>query len=264
MNSNMKKVFISLIFSLGIVFLIQCISGCSKQEETKSPLTDTSKISSLTQPYSKGSNVSGDSTKIYGTGSFDYHDTLESYHRGYSIPRDSIYKVYNTKAFQEYDRLIRKHPLIPGPYLDRGNHFQNIKMYKEAISDYNEYIRLYPRNPSAYMNRGNAYERLKLYDSAMWDYTKTLELKPNDTIANFNKGNIYDMLGHYDQAVKEYDTTIMKDPRLAKAYYNRGTSYLNLKNYDMAVKDWETAIKLNPPYEPDLGPRISRIRQFVK
>jgi len=260
----MKKVIISRVLFFGLLYLTLYILGCSRQEETKSPLTDTSKISSLTRPYPTGSDVSGDSTHIYGTGDFYYHDSLESYHRGYSIPRDSVYKVWNTNAFFEYDRMIRKDPLIPGPYLDRVNHFQNIKMFREAISDYNQYIRLYPKNPSAYMNRGNAYERLKIYDSAMWDYSKTLELKLNDTIANFNKGNIYDIQEQYELAVKEYDTTIVKDPRLAKAYYNRGTSYLNLKNYDMAVRDWETAIKLNPPYEPDLGPRISRIRQFLK
>jgi tetratricopeptide (TPR) repeat protein len=262
MTSKMKNKQLYIIaLTLTLIWFVSCNN---KTEETKSPLTDTLKIASLTRPYPTGSDVSGDSDKIYGTGDFAYHDSLESYHRGYSIPRDSAYKVWNTNAFLEYDRMIRKHPLIPVPYLDRGNHFQNIKMFREAISDYNQYIRLYPKNPSAYMNRGNAYERLKVYDSAMWDYSKTLELKPNDTIANFNKGNIYDIRGQYDLAVKEYDTTIMKDPRLAKAYYNRGTSYLNLKNYDLAIKDWETAIKLNPPYEPDLGPRISRIRQFIK
>jgi tetratricopeptide (TPR) repeat protein len=149
-------------------------------------------------------------------------------------------------------------------YLDRGNHFQNIKMYREAIADYNRYIELNPRNPSAYMNRGNAHERLKEYDSAMFDYNKTLELKPDDTIANFNKGNVYDILGKPDSAVMQYDTVIMKDPRLAKAYYNRGTSYMSTKNYSAAVKDWEEAIRLNPPYEPDLGPRINRIRALIK
>jgi tetratricopeptide (TPR) repeat protein len=131
-----------------------------------------------------------DSTDIYGTGNFDYKDSLESYHRGYSIPRDSIYKVWNTKAFQELNELIRKKPLEPGPYLDRANHFQNIKMYREAISDYNEYIKLNPYNHSGYMNRGNAYERFKIYDSAMWDYNMVLNLKPDDSSANFIKGNI--------------------------------------------------------------------------
>jgi len=205
-----------------------------------------------------------DSTDIYGTGHFDYRDTLLSYHRGYSIPRDSLYKVWNTRAFQTLNELIKKNPVNPGPYLDRGNHFQNIKMYREAISDYNEYIKLNPYNHSAYMNRGNAYERLKIYDSAKWDYQKVLELKPDDTIANFNKGNIYDMLGKYDSAVMEYDTVIIKDPLLAKAYYNRGVSYLALRKFREAARDWEQAIILNPTYESELRPKIRKIRPFIK
>ena len=205
-----------------------------------------------------------DSTDVYGTGNFDYRDSLESFHRGYSIPRDSIYKVWNTKAFQELNELIKKKPLVPGPYLDRGNHWQNIKMYREAISDYNEYIKLNPYNHSAYMNRGNAYERFKIWDSAMTDYRMVLVLKPDDTIANFNKGNIYDFLSKFDSAVMEYDTVVIKDPRLAKGYYNRGTSYLAQRKFKEAARDWEQAILLNPTYEPELRPKINRIRPLIK
>lgn len=251
------------------LFIVLGITGCSRNK-TEENVNDDSPddITSLTQPGADTNPQSpyrvGDSSDIYGTGNFDYRDTLETYHRGYSIPRDSVYKVYNIKAFQELDYIIKKYPVKPGPYLDRGNHFQNIKMYREAISDYNMYIKLNPYNHSAYMNRGNAYERFKIYDSAMWDYNKVLELKPDDTIANFNKGNIYDIREQFDQAILQYDTVLMKDPRLAKGYYNRGTTYLNLKNYAAAVRDWEEAIRLNPPYEPDLRPRINKIRPLIK
>lgn len=255
------------IFFTSLLILL-FIAACNKNQTEETTKQDTG-LTSLTHFNAGDTNFEslyrvGDSSDIYGTGNFDYHDSLETYHRGYSIPRDSIYKVYNIKAFRELDLLIRKHPLRPQPYLDRGNHFQNIKMYRYAIEDYNLYIKLNPRNQSAYMNRGNAYERFKIYDSAMADYNKVLELKPDDTIANFNKGNIYDILGKYDSAVKQYDTVLIKDPHLAKAYYNRGTTYLNLKNYTAAIRDWEEAIQLNPPYEPDLRPRINKIRPLVK
>lgn len=255
------------IFFISLTSLL-FITSCNK-EKTEETLKHDSTMTSLTQSLSTDTTLTaiypvGDSTDIYGTGNFDYHDSLETYHRGYSIPRDSIYKVWNVKAFEKLDLLIKKYPVRPGPYLDRGNHFQNIKMYREAISDYNKYIQLNPRNQSAYMNRGNAYERFKIYDSAMTDYNTVLRLKPNDTIANFNKGNIYDILGKYDSAVQQYDTVLMKDPHLAKAYYNRGTTYLSLKNYAAAVRDWEEAIRLNPPYESDLRPRINKIKPLLK
>lgn len=61
----------------------------------------------------------------------------------------------------------------------------------------------------------------------------------------------------------QYDTVIMKDPRLAKAYYNRGASNTALKRYENAIVDWEIAIKLNPLYEPDLRPRIEKLKRIL-
>jgi tetratricopeptide (TPR) repeat protein len=264
-----KFLFLATILYI-IIALIVIINGCSQKPETeKKKEQDSIDQANYDQIIRELIDTSmfihrRDSTDIYGTGNFDYRDSLESYHRGYSIPRDSIYKVWNTKAFQELNELIRKKPILPGPYLDRGNHFQNIKMYREAISDYNEYIKRNAKNHSAYMNRGNAYERFKIYDSAMWDYQKVLELKPDDTIANFNKGNIYDIRAKYDSAVMEYDTVLMKDPHLAKGYYNRGTSYLAQRKFKEAARDWEQAIVLNPSYEPELRPKINKIRPLIR
>jgi tetratricopeptide (TPR) repeat protein len=259
-----------LILGLASVYILVSsltFVGCTKKSETelrkeKDSLEQVKYDEIIRELIDSNLIRMRDSTDIYGTGNFDYRDSLESYHRGYSIPRDSLYKVWNTKAFQELNELIKKKPLQPGPYLDRGNHFQNIKMYREAISDYNEYIKLNPGNHSGWMNRGNAYERFKIYDSAMYDYN--MVLKPDDTIANFNKGNIFDILGKPDSAVMEYDTVVIKDPRLAKAYYNRGTSYLAQRKFKEAARDWEQAIVLNRMYEAELRPKINRIRPLIK
>ncbi|MGB4897884.1 MAG: tetratricopeptide repeat protein [Ignavibacteria bacterium] len=197
-----------------------------------------------------------DSSDIYGTKYFDYRDSLATFHMGYSIPRDSAYKVHNIKEFASLNYLIRQDTTNPGPYLDRGNHFQNIKMYVEAIRDYDKYIQLNPYNQSAYMNRGNAHERLQHFDQALRDYDKVLELKPDDTIAHFNKGVVYDYLGRFDLAVQEYSLAISKDPRLAKAYYNRGISNEQLGNLERSRDDWQMAIQLNPAYREELMQRI--------
>lgn len=269
---KIPKFMIRNIVSIAALFLIAfslLFAGCTKKTESelrkeKDSLEQAEYDEIIRELIDSNLIRQRDSTDIYGTGNFDYRDSLDSYHRGYSIPRDSVYKVWNTQAFQELNELIKKKPINPGPYLDRGNHFQNIKFYREAISDYNEYIKLTQSNHSAYMNRGNAYERFKIYDSAMADYNMVLFLKPDDTIANFNKGNIYDILGKPDSAVYQYDTVIFKDPRLAKAYYNRGTSYLAQRKFKEAARDWEHAVILNRTYEAELRPKINRIKPLIK
>lgn len=203
-----------------------------------------------------------DSTDIYGKGYFDYRDTIESFHMGYSIPRDSVYKVENLKEFEALNLLINKYPLQPGPYLDRGNHYQNIHKYREAIEDYNRYIAINPFNYSAFQNRGTAHERLKNYDSALSDYYRVTILKPRDTIAYFNRGVVWDALKNYWQAIKEYDTVVMIDPRLAKAYYNRGATYEKVSDFEMAIKNYEIAVALNPRYKEELTARIEQLKNF--
>ncbi len=246
----MNTFIISRMSAILFVFiLIAVLGGCGKKKpETEGKDT----VKKMTQEINK----TRDSTDIYGSGFFDYKDTIESYHMGYSIPRDSAYKVQNLKAYEDMSLLISRDSLNPGPYLDRGNHLQNIQKYIEAIRDYDMYIKLNPYNHSAYQNRGTAHERLKQFDEALYDYTKVTELKPNDTIAFFNKGVVYDAIENPWQAIKEYDEVIKRDPRLAKAYYNRGASYERVADYDRALQDYEKAVQYNPRYKEELAKKM--------
>lgn len=250
----MKIKITYLIFSVFIIFTFSFLS-CERSDKNDSAGRSDSSF------FRDSLNITGDSTDLYGKGYFKYQDSIDNWHMGFSIPRDSVYKVENLKEFEKLNLLIRKNPATPGPYLDRGNHFQNINKYREAIDDYNKYIAVVPDNYSAYQNRGTAHERMKNYDSAIMDYTKVIELKPQDTIAFFNRGVVYDAIDNPRQAIKEYDSVVIIDPRLAKAYYNRGTSYFKLKEFGAAVKDYEKAIELNPRYKEELMPKIIAIKR---
>ncbi len=202
-----------------------------------------------------------DSSKVYGDANFSYMDSLETYQLGYNTARDSAYKAENIKELEKQTLLIQKHPENPVPYLDRGNHYQNIQMYKQAIDDYNSYINKVQDNYSAYLNRGTAYERLKQYELALSDYKKVLELKPDDTIANFNRGIVFEAIGKPDEAIKEYSEVIVKDPQLAKAYLNRGLAREKLEDYGNAVYDLMRALELNPGYGEKLKQKIDYLNR---
>ena len=262
MKKLTKTYFYIFSINLLLFIILMITTGCQQKKEkmfTGLEDGDTS-LADLTDgsynvPYE-------DSTKVYGKGYYDYQDTIDTFHDGYNIPRDSIYKVYNIKEFEKLNYLIKMDSTKPGPYLDRGNHLQNIKLYREAIADYDMYIALNNTNNSAYHNRGNAHERLKEFDLALKDYDTAIMLRPLDTIAYYNKGVVYDYLQEYDSALAQYDKVIEIDPRLAKAYYNRGVTNKMLGNNEAAIKDWKTAMKLNPKYKPELVSKIERLSKL--
>jgi tetratricopeptide (TPR) repeat protein len=263
-KSKMKANNFILLLIIALLFSSFTMFSCAKRTQEGSSGDDQSGDNINTESEGYENLSPGDSTEIYGSGYFDYQDTIESFHMGYSIPRDSVYKVIDIEVFENLNLIIKNNPTLPQPYLDRGNHFQNIQNYEKAILDYNEYIKLVPDNQSAYMNRGNAYERIKEFDSALTDYSKVIELKPRDTIAFFNRGIVYDALNNPWQAIREYDSVIIIDPRLAKTYYNRGKSYAKINDYEKAIIDWEKAIELNPKYAEVLTRRINVLKGILE
>lgn len=261
--SLLKRYYFIITINVILFIILMILAGCSKAPQTAAEVKlDVSKLS--------GANMTGtnqpfyDSTDVYGKGYYDYQDTLDTFHDGYNIPRDSVYKVYNIHAWEKDNYLADKDSLTPEASLDRGNHLQNIKLYKEAIRDYNRYIAEVKTNNSAYHNRGNAHERLKHYQLALRDYDTAIMLRPDDTIAYFNKGVVYDYLQQYDSSLAMYTKVIEIDPKLAKVYYNRGVVYKLQGKYREAMKDWEVAMRLNPKYIPELTKEIDRIKIFYK
>ncbi len=256
-----KKFYFAIAINLILFAILLMTTGCQKSNETAEDVyLDEEKLSPTNAP---GGDYY-DSTDVYGKGFYDYQDTLDTFHDGYNIPRDSIYKIYNIHAWEKDNYLSQMDSLDPISSLDRGNHLQNIKLYEEAIRDYNRYIAEVKTNNSAYHNRGNAHERLKHYQLALRDYDTAIMLRPDDTIAYFNKGVVYDYLQQYDSSLAMYTKVIEIDPRLAKAYFNRGVVYKQQTRYKEAMRDWEIAMKLNPRYIPELTKEVDRIKVLYK
>jgi len=81
-----SKIFKSLIIIVVLSGFIT-LTGCSKKPAPNVNTLDTNKQKTeVKRPVG-----TSDSTDIYGSGYFDYRDNIESYHMGYSIPRDRIY-----------------------------------------------------------------------------------------------------------------------------------------------------------------------------
>ena len=62
--------------------------------------------------------------------------------------------------------------------LKKGIDFCEKYDYQTAISCFTEAIRLDPKNALAYISRGNAYDYLEKYDEAIRDYTEAKKIDP--------------------------------------------------------------------------------------
>ncbi|MEE8483180.1 MAG: tetratricopeptide repeat protein, partial [Nitrospinota bacterium] len=61
-------------------------------------------------------------------------------------------------------------------YVNRGNVYQIMNRYDDALRDYNVAIKIAPDIGEPYANRGVLYDHMEQYEKAVADYTKALEL----------------------------------------------------------------------------------------
>ena len=66
-------------------------------------------------------------------------------------------------------------------------------------------IEIKPDYAEAYNNRGNAYNGLGNYRQAIEDFNRAIEIKPDYAEAYYNRGNAYNSLGNYRQAIEDYE-----------------------------------------------------------
>ena len=75
--------------------------------------------------------------------------------------------------------------------------------WNEALNAFNKVIMLNPKNAEAYFNRGNVYDELGDYRQAIIDYNKAIKLNPIYADAYLNRGFAYNNLGKLNKAVAD-------------------------------------------------------------
>ena len=129
--------------------------------------------------------------------------------------REGAIKSQNEKekalAIEKYNNINDFAPVDVNDYYYRGNFYEALGEYENAIADYTKAIELDLENASAYSNRGNAYKNLGKYQEAITDFTKLIELNPKNSWAYHNRGYSYDALGEHEKAEADYAKAIELD-----------------------------------------------------
>ena len=79
---------------------------------------------------------------------------------------------------------------------------------------------------NAYINRGQHYYEIRDYENALKDFNRAIPLRPKWLqLAYGNRGNVYYQTGEDEKAIDSYDKAIEIDPQYAAAYTARGLLY---------------------------------------
>ena len=117
--------------------------------------------------------------------------------------------------------------------------------YLKAVESFTEYIDLNPNDARGYIGRGNSYQELKRYQEALIDYDKAIELSPENSSDIYGKrGHIYSEFGQYQEAINNYDKWLNLDHKTLWPYHYKGMAYRQLEQYDLAIQSWERYVDL--------------------
>jgi tetratricopeptide (TPR) repeat protein len=150
------------------------------------------------------------------------------------------------QAIADYTRAIEADRNLAEAYINRGNIYAYTGRPDLALSDYDKAIEIDPRSAVAYTNRGLARHSKGRIEEALSDYNRAIEISPNSADVYSNRGNIYLSKGDFDRAISDYDEAIKIKPRIVNAYNNRGLAYQNKGIVDKAVSDYNRAIEIDP------------------
>ena len=87
-------------------------------------------------------------------------------------------------------------------YAVRGGILWRRGEYDLAITDLNEAIRRAPVRPDFWLERGNASEGKGAHDNAIADFTEAIRLNPQYALAYYNRGGVWFATKEYDNDLR--------------------------------------------------------------
>jgi len=155
-------------------------------------------------------------------------------------------------------------------YFNRGNAYDDLGDFENAMKDFSESIRLNPGFANVYNSRGILYNKKGDYINAIEDFTKAIN--NNYTLVHFaynNRALAFHDMGRYKEALFDCQKAIEKDPTYAHAYNTCGLVYASMNDIDNARLYYKKAIAIDPNYSQpknnlqNLGKKPENIETFV-
>lgn len=134
--------------------------------------------------------------------------------------------------------------------LGRGNSYELLKDYGNALADYNEFIKnnsdVGVQDYVGYMERGMLYETLGEYKNALMDYNKSIQLNNKDGILYELRAELLHKKGNIDEAIADCNSALKLGCKDKERMYNiRAFCYIKKGDYTRGKNDVESALSIN-------------------
>ncbi len=118
--------------------------------------------------------------------------------------------------------------------------------FRQAIDLYTQFLRLCPLNADILAIRGQAFEAIQEYDQALADYSEAIRLAENHSSAYLRRAFLQRLLGRNRDAVTDLNEHLCHHPNSPLALFQRSRILQEFKQYQQALEDKEKAYRLCP------------------
>ena len=157
-----------------------------------------------------------------------------------------------SEALNDYGIAISLDPRFGPPHNNRASIYIKKQMLNEAIAECNEALRIGDvmryQTARTYFNRATAYLMKNKIDSAFADFIQTVACDPTHEAAHFNLGILYSRRGEAKKAFESYTQCILLNPRNSQAFNSRGLIFKEEGQIDSALTDFNRAILAEPRF----------------
>jgi tetratricopeptide (TPR) repeat protein len=155
--------------------------------------------------------------------------------------------AYNMKGSTKAEMQALNAAVVASPdnasyYNNRGNLFEGMQQYTDALADFNKGISLDKKSGPLYYNRGSLYSKMKNYQPALEDLVQAQKLGINNEQLFLSLGNTYKGLEKYQQSLAAYRSVLAINPNNKEVQNNIALLYKAMNKPELANNAYQQAI----------------------
>jgi len=230
-------------------------------ESAKSLFNDAPEIHLSLGLIYEGRGEGGDLDKAIEA--YTHASSLRDKYESAIFNRGNVYQKLSLwdNAILDYQLVIDWNPNFAVAHTNLGLAFYNQSNYAKSIESFEKAIKLAPTHPETYSNLGVVLYEVERYIEALAAYEKAIQYKSDYFEALSNRGNVLKELRLYDASLQSYDQALSINGNYFEALVNRGVVLFEMDRLEEALADFDLAIALKTDYSPAYSNRCNVLKE---